>query len=166
MDDVDERIAALLSEDGRRSNRELARLIGVAEGTIRNRIRRLLADDVMQIVAGVNPEWQGYTIDCSVSLRVAFDQVQQVAEQLAALPEIRYLALTTGADDIRFTVMFKSQEDFATFFAEYLHSIPGIHRVTTSIAVTVRKHTYDWRPSPRPDDADEGNGIDSHRSPE
>jgi Lrp/AsnC family transcriptional regulator, regulator for asnA, asnC and gidA len=159
LDSVDEQILGLLGEEGRRSNRELARIIGVTEGTIRARIRRLLADNVMQIVAGVNPEWKGYKIDASFSLRVEFQRAREIAERLVTYPEIRFVALTTGADDIRFTVMFKSHEHFSEFLTVELAAIPGILQVRTSMAMTVLKHTYDWRPVPKPpEDDDRGVG--------
>ncbi|MQA81926.1 MAG: AsnC family transcriptional regulator [Streptosporangiales bacterium] len=147
---MDEQILALLGEEGRRSNRELARIIGVAEGTIRTRIRRLLAENVMQIVAGVNPEWKGYKIDSSFSLRVEFGRAREIAERLVTYPEIRFVALTTGADDIRFTAMFPSHEHLSEFLTVELPGIPGIRQVRNSTALTVLKHTYDWRPVPKP----------------
>ncbi|SFN99352.1 MULTISPECIES: Lrp/AsnC family transcriptional regulator [Actinomadura] len=149
LDAVDERILQLLGEEGRRSNRELARIIGVTEGTIRSRVRRLLAENVMQIVAGVNPEWKGYSIDSSFSLRVEFDKAKDIATRLVGYPEIRFVALTTGADDIRFTAMFKSHEHFKEFVTVELAGIPGILQVRTSTALSVLKHTYDWRPVPK-----------------
>jgi Lrp/AsnC family transcriptional regulator for asnA, asnC and gidA len=158
LDGVDEQILALLGEEGRRSNRELARIIGVAEGTIRTRIRRLLAENVMQIVAGVNPEWKGYKIDSSFSLLVEFGRAREVAERLVTYPEIRFVALTTGADDVRFTAMFRSHEHFSEFLTGELTAIPGIRRVRTSTALTVLKHTYDWRPVPKPAGEERGVG--------
>lgn len=164
MDEIDRQIASLLGEDGRRSNRELARIIGVTEGTIRNRINRMLSDNVMQIVAGVNPEWQGYTIDGSFSLRVEQPRVQAVAEFLAGLPETRYIALTSGVDDIRFTAMFTDHEHLAEFSTTTLGQVSGIIEVRTSLVLTTVKHTYDWRPLPQPN-TDSEDGIESHRSP-
>ena len=160
LDSVDEEILRLLGEEGRRSNRELARLIGVAEGTIRTRIRRLLAANVMQIVAGVNPEWKGYTVDTSFSIRVEFGKAREIASKLVAYPEIRFVALTTGTDDIRFTAMFRSHDHFSQFLTVELAGIAGILEVRTSTALAVLKHTYDWRPVPKEpdldDDTDEG----------
>jgi Lrp/AsnC family transcriptional regulator, regulator for asnA, asnC and gidA len=154
LDSVDEQILSLLGEEGRRSNRELARLIGVTEGTIRTRVRRLLSENVMQIVAGVNPEWKGYKIDSSFSVRAEFGRVKDIANRLVRYPEIRFVALTTGADDIRFTAMFKSHEHFSEFLTVELVAIPGILQVRTSTAMVVLKHTYDWRPVPKPPDTD------------
>ncbi|TQC42449.1 Lrp/AsnC family transcriptional regulator [Rhodococcus sp. WS4] len=163
MDEVDRRIASLLGEDGRRSNRELGRLIGVTEGTIRNRIQRLLSENVMQIVAGVNPEWQGYTIDCSFSLRVEQPRLRRIAEYLATLSETRYIALTSGVDDVRFTAMFVDHDHLAEFSTNTLARVEGIIEVRTSIALKTIKHTYDWRPVPHTD-PDCEDGIESNRS--
>jgi len=41
IDDIDERILAILKKDSRSSNVSIARTVGLTEGAVRNRIRRL-----------------------------------------------------------------------------------------------------------------------------
>ncbi|MCI0867571.1 MAG: AsnC family protein, partial [Chloroflexi bacterium] len=42
MDELDQRIMSLLQIDGRIPNAEIARKLGVSEGTVRRRVGRLL----------------------------------------------------------------------------------------------------------------------------
>ena len=46
MDELDRRIISLLQLDGRASNAKIAREVGVSEGTVRRRLRRLIQEDV------------------------------------------------------------------------------------------------------------------------
>jgi len=51
VDEVDNKIIAALRQDGRKSNVELGREIGVSEGTIRKRVARLIQEGIMQVIA-------------------------------------------------------------------------------------------------------------------
>ena len=56
MDELDRKIIALLQLDGRASNAKIAREVSVSEGTVRRRLRRLVNDDVVKIIAVPNLE--------------------------------------------------------------------------------------------------------------
>ena len=56
MDELDRKIIALLQLDGRASNAKIAREVGVSEGTVRRRLRKLVLDDVVRIIAVPNLE--------------------------------------------------------------------------------------------------------------
>ena len=60
MDELDRRIISLLQMDGRASNAKIAREVGVSEGTVRRRLRRLIQEDVVKVVAVPNLEKLGY----------------------------------------------------------------------------------------------------------
>jgi Lrp/AsnC family transcriptional regulator for asnA, asnC and gidA len=55
IDAVDSRIILLLQEDGRMSNKAIARELGIAESTVRTRLKRLIEDRIVKIVALSNP---------------------------------------------------------------------------------------------------------------
>ena len=45
MDELDRKIVGILQQDGRASNAKIARQLGVSEGTIRRRLKRLIEDE-------------------------------------------------------------------------------------------------------------------------
>ena len=49
IDDVDRRILEHLAQDGRRSNREIAHELGLGEGTVRGRIKRMQENNIIKI---------------------------------------------------------------------------------------------------------------------
>jgi hypothetical protein len=57
MDQIDGQIIDLLRENGRRSNVEMARVLGISEGTVRKRIERLLSSGVLESLASLILPW-------------------------------------------------------------------------------------------------------------
>ena len=69
MDELDRRIISLLQMDGRASNAKIAREVGVSEGTVRRRLRRLIQEDVVKVVAVPNLEKLGYATTALIGLQ-------------------------------------------------------------------------------------------------
>ena len=55
MDELDSKIIAMLQKDARVSNAGIARETGMSEGTVRRRVRRLVDEVFVNIVAMINP---------------------------------------------------------------------------------------------------------------
>jgi len=55
IDTVDSQMIQLLQKDGRISNTAIAKKIGIAESTVRTRLKRLMDENIIQIVAMSNP---------------------------------------------------------------------------------------------------------------
>ena len=100
MDELDRKIIALLQGDGRASNAKIAREVGVSEGTVRRRLRRLVQQDVVKIIAVPNLEKLGYATTALVGLQTGPGKSEDVADAIASLEEAQYVAITTGAYDI------------------------------------------------------------------
>ena len=56
-DQIDCRMIELLQKDGRISNTDIAKKIGISEATVRTRLNRLIEEEYIQIVAVSNPMW-------------------------------------------------------------------------------------------------------------
>ena len=76
MDELDRKIIALLQLDGRASNAKIAREVGVSEGTVRRRLRRLIKEDVVKVVAVPNLEKLGYATTALIGLANRAGQVR------------------------------------------------------------------------------------------
>jgi Lrp/AsnC family transcriptional regulator for asnA, asnC and gidA len=55
LDDADRRIVVALSRDGRRPYRDIARELGISEGTVRARMTRLLDEGLMRVTVVGSP---------------------------------------------------------------------------------------------------------------
>jgi Lrp/AsnC family transcriptional regulator for asnA, asnC and gidA len=143
-DDLDRQIIALLRADGRRSNREVARRLNVPEATVRYRVRRLTDSGVLKIAASVDPEHLGYALTAVISVQVEPRRFVEASDAIAAMPEVMWLAITSGASDIVLTASFHNQEEMFAFVAERLAHVEGIHRIETSVCMRVVKKSHQW----------------------
>src|SRR5690242_10364191 len=82
VDPVSREIIRLLCADGRTSTTELAREIGVAEGTVRRKLRRLLEERTIAIKAVVDPVRLGESVSAIIGLDVDRPQLDAVATRL------------------------------------------------------------------------------------
>ena len=139
LDRIDTEIIRQLQLDGRRPNTDIARRLGVAEGTIRKRISRLVRERVIQIGAWADPLKLGYTTYATFELQVHLAHLEKAATALARLPEIYFLYLCTGAYDIYAAACFRSPEHLHEFLTKHLARVPGVLRASTSNITRVVK---------------------------
>ncbi len=125
LDDLDMRIVAALQRNGRITNIEMARSLGVSEATIRNRMGRLLEEDLINIVAVPTPRAVGMTMSAIIGISVELDQLDQVLAMLSACPEVRYVGVATGRHDVMIEAFFFDQDHLLRFIAEQLGRSAG-----------------------------------------
>ena len=142
MDELDREIISLLQIDGRASNANIAREVGVSEGTIRRRLRRLIQDDVVNVIAVPNLEKLGYATTALIGLQTGPGKSDSVAEAIATLDEVHYVAVTTGAYDVFIWVGVESAESLGTFLQTKIGVIEDVQRTETFINLAIKKRTY------------------------
>jgi Lrp/AsnC family transcriptional regulator for asnA, asnC and gidA len=141
---LDREIIAILQRDGRTANTEIARQLGVAEGTIRRRIERLIDDGVIKIAAVTDPFKVGIGIVALIHLDVELSSLEAVAKSLVKMQCVRVVAYATGGYDIMIETLFPSQQDLLEFLKDELPLIPGIRKTETSILLSIMKRSYEW----------------------
>ncbi|MBF6599292.1 MAG: Lrp/AsnC family transcriptional regulator [Dehalococcoidia bacterium] len=132
-DAIDQHIISILEDNGRATNREVAEAVGVSEGTVRNRIERLIRDDVLRIVGVTNPAKLGLNTAVVISLSAQLAQITEIAEAIAAVESVVYVGYTTGNADIIALAFFPSNDELTDFMTKTLAAIPGIVKAETNI---------------------------------
>jgi Lrp/AsnC family transcriptional regulator for asnA, asnC and gidA len=130
---------ALLAEDGRRSNRDIARSTDIPEKQVAARIRRLLHADKMRIVAVVDVFAAGFEFMLTVGVEVSGRPAAEVAAQLAAFPEVLSVVLMSGEYDIEIVLVAQDQDALGRFVQDQLGRIAGIRRLAPSLRLEVFK---------------------------
>jgi len=140
LDPLDRQIAELLTRNGRMSNLDAARQLGVSEKTVRQRIRRLMERDGMRIVATFDqPPAQSRLI---MLVHAEPGQRFAVASRLAQLPEVDEVHLTTGAFELVAQASFSSDAQALEFYVSQIESAPGIQSsLSTHIIETINPKT-------------------------
>lgn len=142
LDEIDAKILSLLHRDGRMTNTEVARRLGLAEATVRKRVARLLEHGVMQFQAWVDPLKVGYDIYAIIQIQVNPSQLEAAAEAIAKFPEIAFLGVCTGDFDIFAAAVFRSNADLYDFLTKRLTEVSGIIRTSTSSMIRLVKREY------------------------
>jgi Lrp/AsnC family transcriptional regulator for asnA, asnC and gidA len=104
----------------------LARRAGCSEVTARRRLRRLVDDEIVQIVAAVDPFQIGYEAPAVIGLKVDRRRIEAVAERPAEHPSVRFAAAATGRDDLIVEVVAASNQELGDFLVGYLAEVDGI----------------------------------------
>lgn len=143
-DRLDRRIITMLQADGRCSNREIARSLGVPEATVRYRVRRLTDGGLLRITALIEPGKLGYDLTAVISVQAQAPLIKTISEELMRFPEVMYLVVTTGVHDIVFTATFRNHDHMYHFISERLAPIEGVARIETAIGLRVLKREFEW----------------------
>jgi Lrp/AsnC family transcriptional regulator, regulator for asnA, asnC and gidA len=148
-DEIDRRIIRHLQEDGRRPYTTIAKDLGLSEAGVRQRVARLIRNRVIQIVAASDPIDLGF-MRAEVHLRVEGDHVTEVAEALAALPQVDFAAYCTGPWDLSLTLVCHDQQELLDLVMHRMRSLPGVKDVETLLYLKVLKDSYEWSPIEHP----------------
>jgi len=103
LDRTDHAIIAVLQENARLSNKELAARVGVAPSTCSERMRRLEADGVFTgFHATVDPGALGIGLQAMIAVRLrrhAAEEVDAFRRHAASMPEVTSVSHVTGPND-------------------------------------------------------------------
>jgi len=144
LDPVDHQIVRILQQDGRTSNVEIARRVGISEATVRKRLERLLSDGVIKITATPDPVKVGLSTVTFITLDIDLSLVEHITNQLSRLPEVRAIYYTSGHSDLILEAWFPEADDLLYFLTHCIASIPGIRRTDTSHVLRTVKDSGTW----------------------
>ncbi|NLL48946.1 MAG: Lrp/AsnC family transcriptional regulator [Firmicutes bacterium] len=144
LDQFDRDIIRLLQQDGRMPFLAIAHELGLAEGTVRRRVGKLMDEGLLRIVGIASPFKVGLQTVAIVGLKVDRGKLQPIAEELSSMTEVRYVALSTGNYDLVIEVVVASNDELLTFLVDRLREIPGINNTGTSVVLKVAKEDLAW----------------------
>ncbi len=142
LDELDRRIIDALAADGRRPLVRIAAELGVSESSVRNRLSRLLADGVMQIVAATNPLKLGYGVMSMIGMRVEPAARTSAAGALEQIDEITYLIACTGRYDLLAEVVCRDNQHLLDLLSGPIAAVPGILSTESFGVLAVLKESY------------------------
>ncbi|WP_426507826.1 Lrp/AsnC family transcriptional regulator [Dactylosporangium sp. McL0621] len=143
LDDVNKRIIEQLQRDGRMSYASLAKVVGLSEAAVRQRVQRLLDTGVMQIVAVTDPLTLGFARQVMIGVKVEGD-LRPVAKALASVPEIDYVVICAGGYDLLVELVCTDDEHLLDLINDTVRSIPGVTATETFVYLKLAKQTYAW----------------------
>ncbi|WP_239336062.1 Lrp/AsnC family transcriptional regulator [Frankia sp. CiP3] len=143
LDDINKAIIEQLQEDGRRSYAAMATAVGLSEAAVRQRVQRLLDSGIMQIVAVTDPLRVGFRREAMIGVKVSGD-AREVADIIAALPEVDYVVLTAGSFDLLLEIVAEDDEHLLSLINDSIRALPQVRETETFVYLRLVKQTYTW----------------------
>jgi Lrp/AsnC family transcriptional regulator for asnA, asnC and gidA len=143
VDSIDLRILEHLQADGRRSFTAIAKDLGISEANVRQRTKRMVRRGVAQIVAVTDPIELGFGLMANVTIKVKGSGRTEIAERIAAFPEVSYLVLCAGSVDMLAEVVCRDREHLL-HLSEELGRIPGVELGETFMYLRAIKQSEQW----------------------
>jgi DNA-binding Lrp family transcriptional regulator len=140
MDDLDHRLLALLRSDARESVASLAKKLGVARGTVQNRMARLEADGtIVGYSVRLKPDIQEqHQIRAVMTIAVEGNQVDGVVKALRGEPAVAGVHSTNGRWDLVAELRTDTLASFDRVLAK-ISRMPGVSSSETSLLLTTFK---------------------------
>tara|TARA_B100001287_G_scaffold212340_1_gene181187 strand:- start:709 stop:1164 length:456 start_codon:yes stop_codon:yes gene_type:complete len=147
LDATDRTILAALLEDARISQRGLAKRVGVAQGTITNRLRRL---EEMGVIKGytvlLDAESIGWTMTVITGLRIQKGTMIDVQQQIAADPRVFAVYDVTGDYDSMVLARVQGRKDLDDL-TKTVFTMEGVQRSITQVVLNTVKEDGRVRPA-------------------
>lgn len=128
--ELDLELISQLQIDGRIPFAELARRVGVTEKTVRRRVAHLLDETFIQISAVTDPALLGFGALALALVTVDGSRdPSELAEELAFLPEVDYVTVTTGPFALQAELMCTDARELHDVVSTKIRTTPGIRAV-------------------------------------
>lgn len=150
LDSLDARIVAALQVDGRISFSKLAAELGVAEGVVRYRYRKLEENDILRVVGIADPLKVGFEVMVLLGVKIRPGATDHVVEEISRFEEVSYLVVTSGSIDLFCEVMCRDHRHFSELLHQRIHMIDGIVDTQSFMVLQTPKLSYGWGTSAVP----------------
>ncbi|MDE2410863.1 MAG: Lrp/AsnC family transcriptional regulator [Sphingomonadales bacterium] len=157
LDSLDHQLIDLLSRDARVSNRKIAAELGVTEGTVRGRIKRLQQDGLIAFTAITGFEMGQRARLAFINIQADVDRVRDLARTVSDIPGINAVLVTMGQFNITAMCLIDELDVLVELASDKILALDGVHHVETSIAVKTVKYNARMAKITRPEVLDDEN---------
>lgn len=146
LDDLDRKIIAILKDDGRISNQQLSRKLGVTAMVLGQRIKRLERHDIVRLTLVADFKLIGCELLMAAGFQTCQRSARAVAEDLARLPQTFSVSTMLGRFPVEALIALPDIAALKTFVERDLASISGIAGVEFNLAADMPKYEFDVVP--------------------
>jgi Lrp/AsnC family leucine-responsive transcriptional regulator len=144
IDEVDRQILEILQSDGRTSNAELARRVGMAPSAVFERVRRL---EQRGVIRGYSAHVDPRVVERSLLayILVRSDErtgTSSAGEALTEVPEVLEVHHVAGQDNYLVKVRVKDPEALGLLLRERFGAIPAVRSTQSTIVLATLKESW------------------------
>lgn len=137
LDELSTRLLLELQKDARRSNRELARILGVADSTCLERVRALQSSGV---ITGFHAEVDLESLDRGLRAMIAIkilpksrDAVDAFRTFVRGVPEVLDIFVVAGSDDFQLLVAVRDPRHLEALVVDRIAQFPAVSDLRASL---------------------------------
>ena len=135
MDDTDRKIISVLQRDGRASLRKISEEVGVALGTVSNRVNRMEESGTIKGYSVIlDPDKIGWNLNVVIGLRIEKGRLIEIQEKISRDHRVSGVYDVTGDYDSMIIARAKDREDLDNLIKNVM-SIDGIERSLTHLVL-------------------------------
>jgi len=136
LDDLDRDIIEMHQKDVTFSYPQLAAKWGVTVATIRNRIKRLKAAGVMEIILVLNPKKVGFETFAVIGVRLApGTDIDAATKRILSVPGVTTVIMVAGRYDLFVHCFCQDIEAYKQLIGNRLRKIPAIQSAESFIGI-------------------------------
>ena len=140
VDALDRRIMSALERNGRLSNAELAKAVGLSPSPCLRRVRRLeKAGYIRGYHAILDRPALGFGVTAYARLDVDWAYGDALREKIRGLPEVVACYILTGEAGVLLEIVARDLAEYSKFLFGVLYNVPGIRAVRSSVLLEVVK---------------------------
>lgn len=125
-DEIDWKIINALRKT-HQNNNAIARQLGISEGTVRQRLKRLKDAGIVKIRALINPEVLANQQLATIAINVSESSLlESKAKEIADLPNVLDVSITSGRYDLFVQILIDSNHGLVLFLTEELSAVQNI----------------------------------------
>ncbi len=143
LDAIDVAIVRELQTDGRMAYGRLGARVGLSEAAARQRVQRLLARGVMQIVAVTDPIQLASKSMALVGIKARGDS-RRIAKALGALPESIYVVATAGPYDVIAEIVCEDHAHLLRVTNDKIRRLRGVADIVILMYLGTYKHVFNY----------------------
>lgn len=143
LDELDLAIIRELQKNGRSSNRRVADVLSVSEGTIRQRLAKLESAKLMRLGVVSDADALGLLGGVYVRLRTLPRRAKEIADTLAGYESCVFVGLTVGRYDIIAFFNALTREEVIEIVDTKITPLSGVLGIDVREPVGYVKHRFD-----------------------
>lgn len=146
LDEIDQKIADKLAENGCISMVELGKAANISSSIAKRRYSKLKEKGALKVTIQVDPSKIGYRALCIFFTTISFEKLPSIIDKISKIPDIISIMKTTGDYDLQIYAMIPNLDQML-FVKEEISKIDGIRSMDFEIN-RISEKMHKW-PSPR-----------------
>lgn len=144
LDETDRLLIEAMCDDARQSHQSIASALGVSEGTVRSRLRRLEADGIIRVTTMRNIEVLSDYAFAYLWITCDRTCLRDIAGALSSEPLVGFVASILGRADLLAIVYQRQSSDLVRFVDDVAKKLPGVVDVRTEPILALVKMDARW----------------------